>query len=1727
MLSFITSLSFLYLLAVVLLVIYGILYYREFARSALIKKRFPWLFALLSVACMSFLWIHFHAPSALGTYTNLDHYFLQQDGYRINRSIELGYGDTSLDRDNATSKFVVQPGNDGALVSSSYSEEPFYTGKDGVYQLISAQFPTQSGSLQFNAGGMQVDIGAEKDGYFNLQVDTMKISVQRPVRRGITAWTLFGEEPAFITSTAYANNALIAALRGVYLVRSKVGKDSGSLVFYLSSRLVRQVTGVAVGSKLIQPNDLGFSGTVPSGNTIAWGLGFFSNNRDQYIVKADRDVVSLLNKYPVSYPLSREAGVSAATPAVHKFLVADAADLAQMAPVFREGFLFSPEDHNAQHAFDPVLLNYQQAPGDTPVDIHCSVLSGDTVNWNYQAGNLVLPARNGAFNWLFSIRDTFSWQLGGWKLSPVIWQGFIFGSLLFFILCVLVVAIRRPPHRLSWVWQLFACITVVLLTTRFFLYWRYKSFPPFDSLDFPSLQQLNSLSNFFIIVACSLLLGVVFVVAGLYTGKFPGGIERSRNMATGFSKGLPAHQLLTSGKFSAKTWLFLGWFSILLCVFLFAAVSHFDSGVCRHLAIGLIVAYFLFLFISYRYSPLVKDTTQSWWRLNTLSTGSLLISNPVKILLSVPLLAVLAMIDIGFSIVFLNFLLFNEGFLCSNYAIAGLSAGSKRNARLFMVMGFAYLTLFVGSLLYAPYVFSFLLRRPGIFFPLGYGLVALLTAVAITRVFAAQARRRWMISLALAAGMFTAVFLLLPRHWLMNKVAVTRYRVDVQVMPPEEVMEKAYTEGDGYGPVIRAAQNQWFINTLTYDGNNPAVDHAGFHMLPHAPQNKGARYNAQATDLVASRFLLAEHGKAAVILYVLLLLLPVVLLASFYKLYPDLTNRTNQHYPAITTGFSIMNYLFVSALLVILAATGKYIFFGQDLPFGSILSKQSMLVPSVIILLTVFLFTKIPQEYYANRRKLIPGLITFVGFALLLVFVQPSFNKNRQFNVDGIANGLDEYVQRELQPIWDYFDSAHLYRKKSVATRDRLFCDSVRARLSAGDINGTALQLAETKNYINSPYAVHLHEQRLMFLDLHSGIPQLAVNANYFRVDAPPHLRQSWTGSVYGDSARYNLAIWDDATQQLASYRLDANMPDGQWEHDGLYFHANGKTGRLLLINRSSTAVEGYCDGQKLQLAVGDSLVMRNPMRATITVGGRAQELVVEPDAIMKNYYVNGARFYAYPMGSRLIWARNFSESIAADQEKGKNVFLSLDRQLMDSLYSRIAVAIEGDTAYSHLSEYGVTVADGNGRLLSIIDFIKDAARPDPNDKNGFLKATRGEEGYVPQSVLRRRIGNINLLRLNPGPGSTLKPIIFTSVASQMNFDWDQLAVEGFSGKQHFYGGEKVAEYDFEKNNGRISSVVDYLRYSDNYYHSNVLLLGSYPKQDVNQLLASNFKNHNPDAGVHWPWFTYRGRSYFLDGYSNWPGYSNGRADFGSPNSFVSIGLWNNYGIYTKDTTSQYAPFATPFDSALFGTSGRRSGFILPEYALFDQRSPGMDHRIPYDIFATGFRGHVKGSSQVAIPPVKMLEAFGRLASENNGYALTLNPYAGSPAYHAFDVTPELGYPAYLSLVRERVFAGLKETVKHGTAARLGALLPSSGYFYYAKTGTTGDDQSRAKSKLFAIIISKKDISDPAFNFRDNRFYVIYFTSQNGAARQNEELQADIIKYIESTAAFKKYMQEN
>lgn len=1756
MLKILTSLSFLYAFSILVLLVYGFVYYRNFMRSGYHRSKFPFVFAIIGIACFSFLWINIHAPLQLKTFSNLDHHFLQHDGFAVNGSIVLGRSDTVNSNLSTTNNFSFSKKNGTVLVNSAYSEDPFYiSGKNG-FKIASVTYPATGHSISFQCKGLTVHIQAVTDKSFELKIGETVFTKELTIKKGSPLWNIFRDEDAFISSPFYNNQQLASCLSNILVIKDDVTRrSSGELKFFLSGRLYQYADVVLYDQQKLQQGSQQFNTAIPDGSTFAWGIGFLDNNRNQFNIKyAGADSFYLLNRYPVGYPLIEENRADWTAHSVSKFLVSDAKQMQLIPSVFKEGFLFSSFSEDSAINFSPVLLTYQKAAKNDELAINARLLMNPAKVFEIKNEQLILPSQSRGFDWVFSVSNTYNWEFGSGVLAASKWQTLLFGSLAVFFLLVFFTSVIKPADKQSWVWQLLSCIVFVLLTTRFFLYWRYKSFPPYEGMDLPSQQQLQSFSNFGIILFATLVLSLIFGFSFLKYSYVAIRKKLARLFRKNYYESYHDEDQLTEKltqqlgnkfsfvkSFSKKTWFFVTWTLVLLGCGAIAALNNFDPGVCRHIAIALILFYFFYLYQSYKHSPLVVSASQSWWGIGAGRPADMIVSNPVKILLSVSLLAVFVFVDIGFAIVFINFLLFNEAFLCSNYAIAGLSAGSKKNAALFGIAGLIYLVAFVLNILYAPYIFKYLLELPQLFYIVLYALFAVSIAFIVVRLLhTVPARKRMLTGLATTVVLFCVAFFFFPKERILDKAAMTKYRIDVLTVPVDKAIAAAYEEGKTYEPVIRAAQNQWFINTFIYEDNNPAVQSAGFNLLPHAPQNKGAKYNAQATDLVASRFLIAEQGKWSVLLYVLLLLLPTVMLASFYKLYPDFTNRINNNYPTITAGFSILNYFLITALLVILAATGRYIFFGQDLPFGSILSKQSILFPCILILAVVFLFRRIPLEYYANRKKIVPGTIVFLLLAILLFAVKPLFNKNKEFSVADLAKGMDGYIQLRLQPVMDHFDTSAATKRFSIARKDQLFTDSIRKMMAAGLLDdNNKFFVQEAAAYIRGNFSKHLDQRRMLYLDLYNGTPQLSVNDNYFRVEPPPHLQQLWKGNVFSDTTVYDIGIWNAQNGSVIKQRLSSFTVERVTAlTNNLQLRFGAKLGEnsykyLYLVNTSSAAFTIKTNEAIIQLKANDSLKLSNPYRATITdnVSKEEQVLDIVPDAFMKNYYVNGSRFYVYPMGNKFNWVRNFAEAVSADYsgagEITKNSVVSFDFELMDSLSGRIQSMVTGDSAYKKEAEYGICIADGNGRLVAMADFIKGMKRPDPNDKAAFAKMIRGENGIVAQSVLRKQIGNLNLLRLNPGPGSTLKPIVFSAIASQLNLDWDAFSTEGFTEKQHYFGGEKVPEYDFEKNNGTIGKVTDYLKYSDNYYHANVLLLGAYPKQSLQTMLSKYFVVNNPGTGLHWPYFNYKGKTYWMDGFKNWPGYLTGKANFGMDSSSATIGLLNNFGIYTRSADKSFDKFNTLYDSLLFMQAYRKSGFILPEYSLFDQYGENVDHRIPYDLFTSCFRGHVKGSSQVMMAPAKMVEAFGKMISQSKNYTLTLNPYAATNTFSPFSVDKDIPYNNYLSVIRENVFAGMREALFTGTAARLGGMLKNaSPYFYYAKTGTTGDDESKSKSKLFVIIISEKDVTAPGFNFRNNKFYTIYFTSQNGPAKQNEEFQAAIINYVQQSKAFKKYMND-
>ncbi len=116
------------------------------------------------------------------------------------------------------------------------------------------------------------------------------------------------DDITFINSSWYTNEKLVAALKNIFLLRDDVSKnEAGELKYFLSGRLFQYASAVKYDEKSIQQDNIAFQSAIADKSTIAWGVGFLDNNRNQFRVNyLSADSFALLNRYPVSYPLTEE-----------------------------------------------------------------------------------------------------------------------------------------------------------------------------------------------------------------------------------------------------------------------------------------------------------------------------------------------------------------------------------------------------------------------------------------------------------------------------------------------------------------------------------------------------------------------------------------------------------------------------------------------------------------------------------------------------------------------------------------------------------------------------------------------------------------------------------------------------------------------------------------------------------------------------------------------------------------------------------------------------------------------------------------------------------------------------------------------------------------------------------------------------------------------------------------------------------------------------------------------------------------------------------------------------------------------------------------------------------------------------------------------------------------------------------------------------------------------------
>jgi hypothetical protein len=458
---------------------------------------------------------------------------------------------------------------------------------------------------------------------------------------------------------------------------------------------------------------------------------------------------------------------------------------------------------------------------------------------------------------------------------------------------------------------------------------------------------------------------------------------------------------------------------------------------------------------------------------------------------------------------------------------------------------------------------------------------------------------------------------------------------------------------------------------------------------------------------------------------------------------------------------------------------------------------------------------------------------------------------------------------------------------------------------------------------------------------------------------------------------------------------------------------------------------------------------------------------------------------------------------------------------------------------------FSVIAADGEGKIRVLNDFARERKLIDPNNEPDILEEQQNSYFYVDAAKERVQWGNLNLLRMREGPGSTMKPLIAAAITSQVNAGWGSMKyytsnnntyknVNFDDGITHYGGLALDPKWKLELNNTDIDGLKSYISQSNNFFHSLIIFLGYYTKKEfaaagnkISGLLLPAGSSNDP---LNFPIITLGGSDFKFAKLAAWPKEQRSQLIFGDNESLLNIGL-GNFGLETNTDNLLNRQNAKENFSALSDTVSRNNTWAFPEhsYMLLSKRvNPKQNVK---DNFNSAVRQTSLGSGGVIdVSPFKMAEMFGKMLLQNAGYNLKIdvpkpinNPWRPDPSWNN----------TYKSFLNDNIFGGMSSALTDGTARSLGIELRKYGaYTFYAKTGTIGSADRSEKgdqSKRLAILITKGGI--PAAS-ETGKFYVVYFRfdkarkdrKENGEDTEFWELCNEIIGKIVSSSSFKNYM---
>ncbi len=1726
-------------------------------------------------------------------FNNADHHALTNTGVAFRQNLVLSTNEKQSSANglwaNESGTFKARQNSEGRFVLSfdRYFEPVFSRANDEEdFKPVNAIFPTPIQN-NFSIGNDSISINCKsietKDEGFLFKKKLRKVyhisircsakSILRqlnilnayedeielkdwPIEKGKSFYSLLIENDNFISNKAQTKQVLERILQTtgeIYLLASQplAGKEKNIIVFPTNDFFRNRFTLSIDGKR--QVPEFQSNASIEAGDRFF--VGFYNSRKQYFFSTLDKSLypksvkTAVLNfDFPQYFVLSAQKDATEIGTRQIRFLDNHYTQLLNSS--LKEGFLFHEDLRNARSNVFSGTMIYTLNPTGVP-------FSGEVTNnlKNDQRSEifnkyLSLNSQNAEYEWLFQTRDFAD-------------NGFAFHNNLLYLsilfLLFVFTLLFNANHGLERIEAIIYAVIYALITYRFILLWRVATFPPLENINKYELETTLirfdfSFINFKMSLPLTFILPVVFIIL-LNIYRFQkGNIDR----------------IVAKVKYSPQKYLYHHLYLLAVC----AAVLMITGYDLIYRIGGVFIPLIAYLFFSAKVNQLHSEQAfvPKQFRsklLNYLHQFYYYLTANNEFYLTMATFAFFAIFDRGFAVLFLLFLLLKNVF--TNFLRRPYTAKTGSRWGMFWkpdkywiygILAFIIYVLFIG---YKPLFHKILIYRD----------IFLIIAIVLALVYVYLAQNKYK-NRFLIGGVVLISLLLIPftktriDAFVDEQLKNVVHRASLIYQPVDELISENDYDSFRERKIVETAEGQWFINSYL---NKTRNESKRIDFKPHF--NRGVNYSTQTRDVVVPRYIIAEFGNWIIVWILVVLAMPMIFYLIAYQLYQKDKNGEIHFAPTSYNGSIALILVFTLGFFVWLASTNRFVFFGQDFPFLSLTSKLSLLLP-----LTLF-FIPLLNQPVERKIKTISPTFDFsrmgIFFVIIILFLLLSGRSNnlQETNFQISLKKTEETINDKLNTLLNNIqDTLRIDSRAAFNQTNRI----------PQDLSKILTTLLHSKEY------KELYEQSDKYsrsiLDILKDNPATA-----FKQDSPIYLRfdDDRYQSVYNKHLYLELPPYEDRIVwkgNLYQESLDSlqypvlkiyNQPVTGRE---IPFFASSQGGTLKVAVLPNTWFANT--PEPLALMNLENTVKHTP--ATIDIVSSQEEEILNQQvsgfvnklsldeiakvsegknhflvsysmdnnyAFMGSYWVNGKQRMVYPMADRLFWVYHYANALktayTADSLLRKDASITLDYVLNKEVGDTLVRAFSNKFNKTPNFKFAVMAADGDGKIRLMQDFVKNRTLVDPNNAPAIDKLNQRYFFFSNNKNERDQWGNTNLLHLAYGPGSSIKPLVFASISSRLNAGWEDLILQASNQFELKPGNKKesvgqYAGYLLPEKKGWIDEhgehfgnigAVDYLRQSSNFYHSVLMFLGSYHRNDfklndsyrIQNLLSR--KLNDPDnqfPALEMGGIAYRLRSLKEKG---WPRSSRDESTyFGNEKSLLAEGLDKNLGLIVEDVDKtdfnikdrgrvDYA------DTMVYKTLYKQQigGFLwsFPEQSFFIQ----AERKHPYILtnFFNGLKNPTLGGTPYSVTPLKMTEMYGKLFSRNKDYQLYITKREmQQSAWKVDSTTWKNGFNDFL---QSNVVKGMEQVMTNGTAAAMfGGTNQYKGYYFYGKTGTIKEGEQN-DSKRLALVIAKNNLMETPL--KQNKFYTVYFTA-NEANEQEWGTYRTIIDKIIESESFKNYM---